>query len=453
MGPAGGSRWERWAASGALTTAVLGALGLLLLIWVAQSCSDAVGDIGTIGEIEPTGCADSSSSMIQAAATGDAAAVRAGLADGADPDAEDDQGNSALACAGPRGHVEVVALLLERGADPNTAARDGDTVLSDAVRFCQPGVAALLLEAGATPDISGRNRSPLDDAVDHGDADTVAALIEGGADVSTFRLIGARDADDRESTSDCPEPTDEGRVAALSALLDAGAEPSVVLGGAAEVPLSRSGPLVDAALADGADPDDALAGPALAVAAATGDADLVGKLLAAGADPDGPPPPPIDPDAPASTTTTRPVLDLFGTSPCSSGVSTSTCDVDSGLARLAVGPGTPIGEEGDRSRDILTPREQATAAPLLVAAWHGDADVVRALLAAGADTGAETTAGYRALDAAAASGSDETVLVLLQAGAVEGAHDQPEGGLAQPSDLAAAMGFTDLAKSLTAAGR
>ncbi|MGN6694704.1 MAG: ankyrin repeat domain-containing protein [Aquihabitans sp.] len=452
MARGGGSRWQRWAATGALTTAIFGALGLLLLVWVARSCSQSFEGIGDVGEIPETGCADSTSAMIQAAAAGDVRTVRSRLAAGTEVNAKDGQGNSALACAGPRGHVEVVALLLDEGATPNTVARDGDTVLSDAVRFCQSDVAALLLEAGANPDQSGRNRSPLDDAVDHGDVDTVRALVDGGADATRLRLVGTRSLQDRESTSDCPAPTDEGRVAALSALLDAGADPSVVLGGAVEVPLAQSGALIDAAFAAGADPDGELAGPVLAVAAATGDTDLVARLLALGADPNRVPAPPTDEDAAVSTTLADPEAQAFserwdlGWSCPDSNV--GGCDVTSGLVSITGADAGAHAGEPTSPNPTLTPREQATAPALLVAAWRGDAAMVRLLLAAGADPQAQTRVGDGALAAAAASGDTETVALLLAAGA--GATDPAPA--VEASSYAAAMGHDDVAKVLDAAG-
>lgn len=453
MAGAGGSQLRRWAASGALGTAIGGACILLAIVWIGRSCSQSLDGFSHIGEIPKTGCADSASPMIRAAAAGDVPGVQRRLASGTDPDAKDDQGNSALACAGPRGHVEVVALLLDHDAIPNTVARDGDTVLSDAVRFCQPDVARLLLAAGASPDQSGRNRSPIDDALDHGDAATVQVLLDGGADVSKVRLIPQRDPADRESTADCPPPTDDGRTASLQTLLDAGADPSTVLGGAAEVPLERSRSLIDAALAAGADPTSEEAGPVVAVAAGTGDADLVARLLAAGADPNLVPEPPIDIDRSATATTQDPEAqafsDLWDASWSCPDAHIDRCDVTSGLIQLT---GADAGEYADQvpspSQEVATSRAQATAPALLVAAWRGDADVVRVLLAGGADLGAETRFQGNVLQAAAASGDAETVALLLAAGA-EPAAGQVGG---EASSRAAAMGHEDLAKVLRAAG-
>lgn len=83
-----------------------------------------------------------------------------------------------------------------------------------------------------------------------------------------------------------------GKTQAVSAELDAGADPDVVVPGFDHTPLTaavaaRCGALVDVLLAAGADPDLSAPGrePPLVLAVVVDDADIARELLAAGADP------------------------------------------------------------------------------------------------------------------------------------------------------------------------
>ena len=59
---------------------------------------------------------DKRCSIIQAARDGDLPAVQTLLAEGADINAEDSNGGTALMRASYKGHTEIVKLLLEKGA-------------------------------------------------------------------------------------------------------------------------------------------------------------------------------------------------------------------------------------------------------------------------------------------------------------------------------------------------
>ncbi|RKU30131.1 hypothetical protein C6499_07025 [Candidatus Poribacteria bacterium] len=81
---------------------------------------------------------------------GDLAAVKQGLTDGADPNAQDPQsGSTMLSIAALMGHTEIVALLLEHGADVNAKSRDGGTALHSAAFLGRAETVELLLEKGA----------------------------------------------------------------------------------------------------------------------------------------------------------------------------------------------------------------------------------------------------------------------------------------------------------------
>jgi ankyrin repeat protein len=86
-----------------------------------------------------------------AAFFGGAAAVRAILATGVDPDADADNafGVHPLHSACAVGDIESARALLDAGADPNVAQRSGHTPLDAAERGGNAELAALLREHGA----------------------------------------------------------------------------------------------------------------------------------------------------------------------------------------------------------------------------------------------------------------------------------------------------------------
>lgn len=88
--------------------------------------------------------------LSEAAFTGDIAAMKQGLADGADPNTKDLQsGNTLLATAALMGHTEIVTLLLEHGADVNARSRDDGTALHAAAFLGRTETVKLLLKKGA----------------------------------------------------------------------------------------------------------------------------------------------------------------------------------------------------------------------------------------------------------------------------------------------------------------
>jgi ankyrin repeat protein len=93
--------------------------------------------------------ANTAMSLPQAAASGDLLGLRAQLDQGADIEARDVHGRTALMLAVLNGHARLVEELLTRGADPNAADADGVTPLRAAAAGHQPTIAAALRRAGA----------------------------------------------------------------------------------------------------------------------------------------------------------------------------------------------------------------------------------------------------------------------------------------------------------------
>ena len=120
--------------------------------------------------------------LLLAARRGEAARVSALLALGADPDARDASGATALhwAAGGLPGRVEVVEALLQAGAAVDAADLAGVTPLMRA-RF-RPAVTRALLRAGADPNaVTPAGRTPLRSATEGEDAEAVRLLLEAGA--------------------------------------------------------------------------------------------------------------------------------------------------------------------------------------------------------------------------------------------------------------------------------
>ena len=113
---------------------------------------------------------------------GDLAAVRAQLAAGADIDARDAHGQTALMNAARDGQAALVHLLTENGADLNHHAKYGLTAVMIAVIRGHAEVVRILVEAGAdltpqgtgAPGFSGKTAEDL--ARERGD-DTMIRLL------------------------------------------------------------------------------------------------------------------------------------------------------------------------------------------------------------------------------------------------------------------------------------
>ena len=120
------------------------------------------------------------------AAKGDRAAVRALLKDGADVNAAQGDGTTALHWAAMKGDAELVQMLIVAGANVKATTRIGAyTPLYLAAKGGHTAAIAALLAGGADAKTATANgATPLMIAAAAGDARSVTMLVEAGADVN-----------------------------------------------------------------------------------------------------------------------------------------------------------------------------------------------------------------------------------------------------------------------------
>lgn len=92
----------------------------------------------------------------KAAIDGDLTVIQAGLEAGADVDAKDKYGQTALMLAAPRGHEAIVRRLIDAGADLNVTAKFGLSAIMLAVVNHKPVIAEALAKAGADLRLRGK---------------------------------------------------------------------------------------------------------------------------------------------------------------------------------------------------------------------------------------------------------------------------------------------------------
>ena len=122
--------------------------------------------------------------LIDAVRAGDTVEIRILLADGLDPNRRQGDGATALHWAAHRDDPETVTSLIEAGADVDAQDDHGVTPLSLASLNGSLSITALLLDAGATVDLArATGETPLMTAARVGSIDVVRRLVEHGADV------------------------------------------------------------------------------------------------------------------------------------------------------------------------------------------------------------------------------------------------------------------------------
>ena len=122
---------------------------------------------------------------MRAVLKGHTGCVKTLLEAGADANAEDKNGWTALMAAVAKNNVDCVKVLLEAGADVNAKDKDGATILMRAVLKGHTDCVKTLLEAGA--DVNAKIKiggTALMMAAAFGHADCVKVLLKAGADVN-----------------------------------------------------------------------------------------------------------------------------------------------------------------------------------------------------------------------------------------------------------------------------
>jgi ankyrin repeat protein len=149
-------------ATRAVSLAVVAAAGLL--------CHDVFAEAGA--------------ALIDAAERADIAAVRVMLDEGADVNARQADGSTALHAAVLENQAALVDLLLAAGADASAATRYNVTPLAIAASNGNAEIVAALVEAGADPNETSREgQTALMTAALNGRTEAIRYLIENGADV------------------------------------------------------------------------------------------------------------------------------------------------------------------------------------------------------------------------------------------------------------------------------
>jgi len=162
--------------------------------------------------------------LVEAARSGDAAAVQAALAAGADANATH-WNKTPLMFAAENGHADAIRLLLAAGADPNASTFIGENVLVRAVLNGHLEAVRALLAGGAEADRQNvRGESTLLAIANSADFkptaalnDIVRELVQAGLDVN------ARDKEDRSALVAAIE---RDSIELVRALLGAGADPN-----------------------------------------------------------------------------------------------------------------------------------------------------------------------------------------------------------------------------------
>ncbi len=303
---------------------------------------------------------DGSTPLAWAAYEGDVQVVSALLKAGAKVNAADEYGETPLTLACANGDAAVADQLVEFGADVNAARWNGETALMIASGTGNVKIVKALIAHGAKVDAvesrKGQNALMWASANNHPDA--VQELIKAGANPNTASKSGFTPLVFAAETGDVRSAT-----ALLAAKADVnhtvppGVTPLVIAVTAGKAKVA------DVLIANGADVSvkDRTGNTALHIAAQAGDVELVSKLVAKGAN-----------------------------------VNAKTNQTQAAGGRGGGGGGFFRGPSGEQT-------------PLMLAARANHPDVMKALVAAGADPKLRAQDGATLLMAAANSGHVETV--------------------------------------------
>jgi ankyrin repeat protein len=139
--------------------------------------------------------ADGATALHWAVYRSDAALTDLLLQAGANPRATNNEGFTPLALAGLSGHAAIIESLLRAGADPNEQLPRGETALMMASRTGNVAALRTLLDRGADVNATEplRGTTAVMWAADQGHAEAVKLLIERGADAKARSNPAPRD--------------------------------------------------------------------------------------------------------------------------------------------------------------------------------------------------------------------------------------------------------------------
>ena len=363
------------------------------------------------------------------------------LAAGADVNAAQTSGLVPLMTAARTGNADVVRALIAHDADVNAAVTEtGGTALMWAVSEPHPEIVRLLLTAGADPGMSTvKGFTPLMFAARNGDVETARALIAAGVDVN---------APSADGTHVLPFSIVNGQDAFALFLLDEGADPEGEMNGVRALHAAAGGvgtwlrewyarhggnrlysrrgrsrlraerrlPLVEALLARGADPNSRITASAMIMSYIGYPRKGAFEPFACGTG-----------DLRGATPLWVAAFDMNGANR-TFGVGESRTSSNAEILRALIAAGadqhlttadgtTPFMAAAGLGRSTYTPRQ-----PHGVRSPSAE-EAVRVLLEAGADIDAVNEADFTALHGAAFRGLNEVVEYLVAQGADIDARD------------------------------
>lgn len=329
--------------------------------------------------------ADGTTALHWAARSGDRELVAALLAAGANPNAANRYGMTSQHLAAINGDAETLKALLKAGADPNATLPEGETVLLSAARTGSSAAIDALVQAGAKIDAreSFYGETPLIWAAAENHADAVRTLLKHGADPNI-----------RSS----PQTFEKRR--AGQNLLSLG-EWTPLFYAARQNALESGKALIDGrADLNLADPDGATA---LVIAILNAHYEFAAMLIDGGADPNV-----VDTSGMgalyAAVDMHRLAVGHGRPNPKPAGLLTSV-DIVKNLLEHGANPNAELGKPIIQRQHTFGDGTLAKGAtPLLRAAKSGDIEVVKVLVAGGADVKHTMPNGINALMYAAGSG-------------------------------------------------
>jgi hypothetical protein len=155
-----------------------GALEIARLIAAVPRRDEVLAQVATVSRKDGQAGPEK---LLDVAGKGDGAGVRAALAQGADVNAADAKGRTALMLAAEHGHALTARLLLDHDALPNARAADGSTALILAAKNGHLDTVLVLLKYHAGVNVTDRSgMTPLMHAAHAGHVDTVQLLLAKG---------------------------------------------------------------------------------------------------------------------------------------------------------------------------------------------------------------------------------------------------------------------------------